>query len=81
MSDDRRAVLEERLRQAQDRMTSMPRGTVAWQDARAAVRQLERLILTAEDLPPIPIERRRHAQAIGLRCRTDRRATRRGSTL
>ena len=54
MSDDRRAILEERLKEAQDRLASQPRGTVAWQDARAAVRQLERLIFTAEDLPPTP---------------------------
>lgn len=52
--DDRRAILEERLKEAQERLASQPRGTVAWQDARAAVRQLERLILTAEDLPPTP---------------------------
>lgn len=61
MSDDRQAVLEDRLKEAQARLASQPRGTVAWQDARAAVRHLEQLILTAEDLPPTRNERGRHS--------------------
>lgn len=48
----RQAVLEERLKEAQERLASQPRGTVEWQDARAAVRHLERLLLSADDLPP-----------------------------
>jgi hypothetical protein len=42
-------------------MASQQRGTVAWKDAMAAVRQLERLIFTAEDLAPTPNERGRRS--------------------
>ena len=54
MAEQRRALLEERLREAEARLQAEPRGTVAWRDAQAAVRQFERLLLTGELLPPTP---------------------------
>ena len=49
MRDDQRAVLEQRLKDAQERLASQPRATVAWQDAKAAVRQIERLLLAQDE--------------------------------
>ena len=55
MTDEHRIYLEARLKEAQERLLSLPRGTVAWRDALAAVHQLERVIYTSDELPPTPI--------------------------
>jgi len=48
----RREMIEARLAEAQSALTRLPRGSTAYRDGLAAVRQLERILLTAEDLPP-----------------------------
>lgn len=48
----RRERIEAQLAAAQSTVASLPRGSTAWTNAVAAVRQLERILLTAEGLPP-----------------------------
>jgi hypothetical protein len=54
MNDDgRHAMLEARLAEAEAHLATVPRGTVANQDALSAVRHLERVILGGDGLPPM----------------------------
>lgn len=62
MTDEHRIYLEARLKEAQKKLLSLPRGTVAWRDALAAVRQIERVIYTSDELPPTPNSHGSHRQ-------------------
>lgn len=53
MCDDaRHSVLEARLAEAKAHLATLPRGTVAHQDAQGAVRHLERVLLGGDGLAP-----------------------------
>ena len=53
MGDDARlSVLESRLAEAKAHLATLPRRTVAHQDAQSAVRHLERVLLGGDGLPP-----------------------------
>lgn len=51
-SEYRRGLIEDQLREAQTALAPLPRGSTAYKNALAAVRQLERILFAAEDLPP-----------------------------
>lgn len=51
-AQDRRRVIEDQLRKARITLAALPRGSTAYRNALAAVRQLERMLFAVEDLPP-----------------------------